>query len=364
MFVTKTPNTSGPYNGLWFVQPTGWRLWEDFNYPLLSKIFKSEIETTFTGPAADKPVFMSRAMFNEKCLDRYIHKEIVEVVNKALDNVQPKGARFHIGEGSRCAANNKVRTATEAAGSRLRPDWSVVPGIEGTDTTKLSNVLLGDTKLHIKWSPNSKEADEKEWMKVLSQVTSYMAENNCRYGFIITEVYLVVLRLGYSSDEAQNPNDWHDRTFDKPEYCAIPWVTKTKYLSGDKTKPRLTAKLALFFLALLASRGRKIAKGYPPLDKWCLDATKGDGYHEPEPLESCFDDARDSVTVDDPSTEDSSFTSAVSDTLSDPLGIGKRLEEMSLEPKVQSKRAAIASDFAVRSSPGKTGSDGQDECEI
>ncbi|KAK8071229.1 hypothetical protein PG997_011432 [Apiospora hydei] len=263
-------------------------------------MFQTEIGTKFTGSPAAEPLLMSRAIFNEKCLDRYIYKEIVEVVNEALYCVQPEGARFHIGEGSRCSANNN-------ADSRLYPDWGMVQDIKSstsTDKETLRNALLGDTKLHIKWSPGSKDADEKEWRKVLSQITSYMAENNSRYGFIITEAYLVVLRLSYDRSVTERTVDWHERTYDSPEYCAVPWVTADELPSDkgkekEKAKPRLTAKLALFCLALLASGDRKIAKSYPSLES----DTEGEDPHEPGPS---FDDAKDNTNASDRSTESAS----------------------------------------------------------
>lgn len=37
--------------------------------------------------------------------------------------------------------------------------------------------------------------DYREWWKVLSQVEGYMAHHQSRYGFIITDMNLVVLRI-------------------------------------------------------------------------------------------------------------------------------------------------------------------------
>ncbi|KAF4967384.1 hypothetical protein FSARC_5063 [Fusarium sarcochroum] len=135
-----------------------------------------------------------------------------------------------------------------------------------------------------------------EWQKAVSQVETYMARNSTRYGFILTETNLVVLRLTrqsiddgmalsrpqrvtatsfthqrHSSDVSMastgisgsaysdnNPEHW---AYCDPEYAVIDWAT-----SGQGS---LTIKLALWALAMMATNGgRHIAYSYPGLDTW------------------------------------------------------------------------------------------------
>lgn len=57
-------------------------------------------------------------------------------------------------------------------------------------------MLPGDTKLDSKWQPGIIDTrDYSEWQKVVAQVATYMASHFSRYGFIITDAVLVVLRL-------------------------------------------------------------------------------------------------------------------------------------------------------------------------
>ena len=108
----------------------------------------------------------------------------------------------------------------------------------------------------------NKSSVAQEWEKVLSQVTSYMAENDCRYGFIITDAHLVVLRLSLGDTTAAG------QTYANPEYCDIPWGGVDQEISGAGAG--LTPKLALFFLCLLAScKGKThIASKYARLNCW------------------------------------------------------------------------------------------------
>ncbi|KAK8102518.1 hypothetical protein PG984_015664 [Apiospora sp. TS-2023a] len=273
-FVTPGQNTSGP----WRVEPTGWRPWDDFNYSTLKRIFRKELETKFIGSQAAEPLDMTRTIFNERSLDGYIHPRIIEVVNDAIRSVQGEEPN-HIGDGARLVANNKgkdkkdMRKDSESkANSHLRPDWSMIPyASPEKGLSKLSNLMVGDTKLNAKWYPdmaskttddqikNKKSTAEQEWGKVLSQVTTYMADNNCRYGFIITDAHLVVLRLSLSGNPA--PDQYAD-----PEYCDIPWGGEDKAEAGAG----LTPKLALFFLSLLASCKRRthIRSEYEDMNLW------------------------------------------------------------------------------------------------
>ncbi|KAF4989222.1 hypothetical protein FDECE_14785, partial [Fusarium decemcellulare] len=142
-----------------------------------------------------------------------------------------------------------------------------------------------------------------EWQKAVSQVLTYMARNSNRYGFILTETNLVVLRLtrqpidagmsrsrpqrvtttGFihqrdSSDvsmastgfsgSAYSDNDPEHWAYYNPEYVVVEWTA-----SGQG---KLTIKLALWALAMMATNGdRYIDYSYPGLDTWRW----GDGHY-------------------------------------------------------------------------------------
>jgi hypothetical protein len=79
----------------------------------------------------------------------------------------------------------------------LQPDWSVVSNLHLSETGLYLNVLPGDTKVHAKWQPTmvGEPAYYIEWQNVMAQVVTYMALNQSRYGFIITDTVLVALRI-------------------------------------------------------------------------------------------------------------------------------------------------------------------------
>ncbi|KAK5989677.1 hypothetical protein PT974_07932 [Cladobotryum mycophilum] len=158
--------------------------------------------------------------------------------------------------------------------------------------------MPGDTRLDRKWQPSMLEDDDDmmEWQKVVIQVLNYMIEHGTRYGFVITDANLVVLRLaratihgglardrprrniaagpGHQSQPSDasmastndssssygdgDPTRWH---FHDPEYAVIPW--------GSHGTGVLTIKLAFWCLSLMATnRDRWIDYSYPQLHSW------------------------------------------------------------------------------------------------
>ncbi|KAM4059828.1 hypothetical protein HRG_002548 [Hirsutella rhossiliensis] len=266
------------------VHPESWVPWADFNYATLTQVFHEELKSTYTGSKDPKPLILDVTVHNEETLDDYLRRFMIPTVNYALAG---QAGQAHFGRGSRCGGN-------------YIPDWSVVSDKHlHEELGAYVNLLPGDTKLSAKWAPEMLSNDEyyDEWAKVVSQVLTYMDYYGVRYGFILTDTYLVPLRLTrrpigtgisqgrpqrslasytaghyrHSSDTSMtsgiaatnssylddNATDWdyHD-----PEYALVPWQAH-----GE----RLTVKLALWFLAMMAERGDNyIDYSYPGLDTW------------------------------------------------------------------------------------------------
>ncbi|KAI0526161.1 hypothetical protein F5B22DRAFT_632727 [Xylaria bambusicola] len=246
------------------ISPQSWYPWPEFNYANLTKVFSRQLRSRYVGPERlEQPLPQDQVLFHEDTLEDFLRRFIVPAVNYCLD--QSEG-QPHFGRGSRCGGNE---------------DWSVVSPIWFSPPGDFANRLPGDTK-----------------QKVVAQVLTYMADNNSRYGFIITDEVLVVLRLTYkrtgqgiaadrprrqvatpttghqrqvsdismasgntsgqeSSFQDDNPLDWE---YYDPEYVDIPWSAHGK---------RLTVKLALWCLAMMATNGDNyIDYSYPTLDGW------------------------------------------------------------------------------------------------
>ncbi|KID82871.1 Armadillo-like helical [Metarhizium guizhouense ARSEF 977] len=130
----------------------------------------------------------------------------------------------------------------------------------------------------------------KEWKKVVRQLAAYADEHRVRYGFIVTDKLVVVLRFSRKrevaargvganlpirstraptpqvSSESDIPSSQSFEDDDRGqdlgvEYKAIPWSTHGR--------GRLTAKLALVALAMMSLHGDNyIASSYPKINTW------------------------------------------------------------------------------------------------
>ncbi|KAK5999027.1 hypothetical protein PT974_01414 [Cladobotryum mycophilum] len=258
------------------VHVENWTPWIDFNYTTLTRIFRQELSQGYHGSADQAPLEQDLCICNEATFDDLVRRFICPIVNYALAG-QPGSC--HYGRGTRCP-------------SKHEPDWLVISSNWIGDKGYI-NVLPGDTKLDSKWWPSMIHDPDnfEEWQKVMHQAVSYMIKEENRYGFIITDANMVVLRLtrrpvenGIAAGRPRRGNlashqrqisdasmvdpessfvDDNTMNWDyyPPEFAVIPWDT---YGSG-----KLTIKLALWCLAMIAANGdRYIACSYPNLDSW------------------------------------------------------------------------------------------------
>ena len=185
--------------------------------------------------------------------------------------------------------------------SKLRPDWGAIrrstPAI-----SKNRNILPGDTKLSTKWSSDYIERGHCEnrwtgacdWFSPLKQIYTYCVRANARYGYLITDKELVVMRItplqeydgqsGLDNLDSQesfgslNPTP-ASRARDAGilEYKAIPWQTDDNIASNDSNSEAMTVNLALWWLHIMAADCSDIEDLYAPLRNavWNAEADAG-----------------------------------------------------------------------------------------
>lgn len=187
-----------------------------------------------------------------------------------------------------------------ASSATLRPDWAGVQRMQ-LHASKARNILPGDTKMEGKWSSRSIEVGtvaeahmDNDWIEPIKQVYTYCLRAKSRYGYIITEKELVVVRIrpatagdfispGNSQETyhgaqpstvrksrflksaKQPPSSPSGRIFRSGtlEYKAIPWKEKDSLSPGGQQT--LTINLALWWLHLMASENNSIKDTYPSL---------------------------------------------------------------------------------------------------
>lgn len=86
--------------------------------------------------------------------------------------------------------------AGSAVGSSA--DWALRSVAHTYEMGTYRPLLLGETKLSAKWTPDFSQTTMVQWSNPLSQAQYYCSassDKGLRYGFIITDQHLVVLRL-------------------------------------------------------------------------------------------------------------------------------------------------------------------------
>ena len=287
------PNST---NRAW-IPMTEWRPWRDFTFETLKAIFGDVLSTSWNKPPIiDEGSVMDYVIKSEKKLDLMIGKFQWPIVNGALARACKAfkmAELFYLKEGSSCHVDGP-------------PDWGLVSD-RRMFGQKYWNILPGDTKLFGKWDSGMEQSSDlgvrHQWSLPVSQITTYLADAECRYRFIVTEREFVALRLtkesigpglaasrpersasqayhqrvasgntdisslmdGVSLDsfggQSYSDNNPRDMEYLPLEFAVVPPVIKG---SGH-----FTIKLALFCLCLMAARGEtSIDFGYPPLDSW------------------------------------------------------------------------------------------------
>ena len=167
------------------------------------------------------------------------------------------------------------------------PDWAAVKKLATTVDVqdKACNLLPGDTKISSKWKSHGIKFGDRNAYKStpnsarpIIQVFNYCLKANVRYGYIITDQELVVLRIRASDagtkqakskgiEESQeayaSEGQKKARRSGEVELVSVPWDNHATDPRGDDCK--LSINLALWWLHILAATECGIESSYPEL---------------------------------------------------------------------------------------------------
>ncbi|CCE30814.1 hypothetical protein E4U22_001593 [Claviceps purpurea] len=280
-----------------------WKVWKDFTFQNLMAMYSEVLNARWERPQpASRLSRVECQIRDERSMDHYLAKFIWPSVNGALDQ-----ASRILDWGSDTML---LGTGTWARGDEdYVPDWALVSMPALVTGGTLASYLPGDTKLSAKWQPfmssTGEARDKEQWTLPLSQIGAYAKEANCRYGFIVTDKTLVVLRFAkerigeglaagrpirtvalqshrrtpseetvVSSHTVTTSSSFGAQSFDEEdpahninlEFCPPEYATIPMSASG---KGQLTYKFAMFCLCLMAYGGRReLGYDYPPLNSW------------------------------------------------------------------------------------------------
>jgi len=303
---TKSRSNSKSGKTTW-AKPQVIKDWEDFEYEALSSIYGGALlevlERQFNLEGFRTPEKPFRQIQSEDSLTSLVVKWNQSIVSGALSTAQaeldqhlPQG-KIYMYKGSQAKYPGENPS--------FRPDWAgVKPVPTEWDATRAmaKNILPGESKPNRKWSSQQVERGVPEkvrkapqWYLPLQQVYSYCIAANARYGYLITDKELVVLRvrpnISVESSKSKPLNNGMESIKDiepnrKPgtvktkredpssaafrtkrngilEIKAIQWQDDAK--GQRKAPPSLTINLALWWLHIMAADKHDIEDTYPPL---------------------------------------------------------------------------------------------------
>ena len=266
--------------------------WEEFEYETLTRIYGGRLcnilnRTFDLVDFTNIPDFPFCRYYDEDSFQSLLVKWNWSVVSEALAKSQPLLLQSHdhvyMVKGGQ-APSPKAKAEKKEKKRGFKPDWGcaigesrpmMAPGHEESEPS----LLPGDSKVSKKWSSSLIEPGRvqnrwgsKNWMSPLRQIYSYCLSNNRRYGYLITDIELVVVRVRLDQKTEQMAQ-LRDLDIDSLrecarksgvlEYKAIPWQPAT----GDRTQTvsGLTMNLALWWLHLLATGNCSIGGDYGEL---------------------------------------------------------------------------------------------------
>lgn len=261
-----------------YIRPTMVERWNEINHETLDKMYGNILGISKTrGTIAVRDAEL--VVRNEDGVGAIVLQWNKEMMAQALEESQTYlGSEYSIFMVKSDSANPMK--------NRLNPDWATIYRKKGsTSRTQQPSIMPGETKYN--WSSQDITYGSVSWKISLPnthpawpicQIFTYCVHLQSRYGYIITDRELVLLRVGLHGGSPESPNDWQSiekglRRKGKIELCSVPWSTHGRDAEENKA---LTINTALWWLHLQAVRKRTINWEYPPLVQEVLRPSRED----------------------------------------------------------------------------------------
>lgn len=287
----KPPKKSNTNTRSWN-KPTEIARWKEFDFETMMSIYDKVLRCT----AVRKHISIESNDLKaggEEGIGRVIGKWNRAIVCEALEESRqhyqrPSGVTMVFRDQAQEAPGPSCKV-------KYRPDWAtILTDMEQSWLQKPPSIMPGDTKCSWKWT--SHEIREgpvthvpKQWMLPLSQIFTYCLRLKTRYGYLITDEELVVVRVGPCEDSPRT-NGPRQRNLaleqlesnGKLEFESIAWNSVS----------RMSVNMALWWMHLQAASKRSIEFEYPALETEAFSSPQQipaeEPIHSDTPSESAF----------------------------------------------------------------------------
>ena len=351
--------------------------WKEFNYGSIYAKLRHVLESEHALSSMGEISAQGRRVFDEDTLEHQVlSRDTIPMVNEALESVtrlleDQYGKRFPVWQvrrGGVCVYDND---------SQIRADWALVSEDFQDKQGYFYNFMPGDSKISSKWKSTTgmrerRKTDMEELNELpIQQVATYCDRSLSRYGFVISDAELVVFELrkdpigpGIAATRPQRtpavqrqrgPPEQHQRVVSmesigssmavlsitgvstgtglsaasyQPNAIDDPVHMRYKVIPWDANgKGKLTVRLALFCLALIAAYGNGLmGEEFSDLDSFSFgqyhETAKKDSRQNPPPTATQDSSGQCNIASSDDSEYASSSSNSDSDE-DDPSRVGK-----------------------------------------
>ncbi|KAJ2986163.1 hypothetical protein NUW58_g5158 [Xylaria curta] len=279
-----------------YPRPKHIQRWTEFNATTIETLFKGRLRRTLDTKVnlhdySHIPALSCRvhdeislkaliAQSNQPILQESLTHTSQDLLLQKVSMVRGSQAQLYHTWRRRVKQDPKLRSReTGRLISEWYPDWAGLVDVHGDNS-----ILPGDAKVSRNWrSDHIKDLVGDKGQRILEtgrlpnvlwpirQLLHYCVESHMRYGYIITDEELVVMRV--RPMETQNPGttieELHDATKDNAlvEFQSIPW-------KRADTSKELSVNLALYVLFILAANNGTLDWTYGPLVDETLPTTR------------------------------------------------------------------------------------------
>ena len=284
-------NTSAQY----YNTPVEIYSWNDFDLSTLDNMFGGilfqSLSQTNVRQLSDPSAVPSylRSISNEDSLDALLVNWTQSIVSEALsmacqNHDQLKHLCIQMLRGGQAKLRNSddsplatAQSAPKSKKRKLKPDWAGAildpdqSDIEGEDLPE--SLIPGDTKLGRKFmsekihpGPVIQDPATNQWLKPIKQIFTYCVKANARYGFLISDKHLVLVRVRPLSQAHEG-----NRALSAARSAELEGALDFKCIDWNSNGNRqLTVNLALWWIHLLAANNGDIDFAYAPLGEEAL----------------------------------------------------------------------------------------------
>jgi hypothetical protein len=269
-----------------YLTPSFIRPWKEFDIQALKQIYDGQLQDILLRKPDKLRTFVrqyceNKEVWHETSLEWHVlAKWNQEVVQEALlQSSDDLGLGRVFMERGWAALPLKDKLKPDWAGMQAPGSWNILPGESKYHSTFKSSVIEKNCpRGRVKPSHTG-----ETWLQALKQIFTYCVRSFSRYGYIITDRELCVVRVGVSSrassgaGDSQQPDSQMTDSSDldseqkmlvqafensgEIQYRSIPWET----FSETENSNEITINLALWWLHILAAVNGRLSWEYKPL---------------------------------------------------------------------------------------------------